>query len=117
ARAEVGGEAFPADPAHPVVLDRHETARVGAGQVAQAGGDPVQHGLQVTLGVHVGDDVAELADHPGPLGHVVPGGGVLAGAVAYVHTADDIPGTSPHRARLEPQIQQLAVLARGAGHV
>ena len=110
-------EAFHADQAHPVVLDQHEAARVGTGQVAQAGGDPVEHGVQVALGVHVGDHVAELADDPGTLGHVVPGRGVLAGAVTHVHPADDLTGAVPQRAGVDAQVEQLAVLAGTAGHV
>jgi len=117
AAAEPGGEALHADQPHPVFLDQHEPARVGAGQVAQAGGDPVQHSLQVALGVHVRHHVAELADHLGPLGHVVPGRGVLPGAVAHVHPADDLTGAVPQRAGVDAQVQQLAVLAGPAGDV
>jgi len=74
APAERLGQAVQADQAQPVALDDHEAAGVGAGQLPQAGRDPVQHRLQVELGVHVGHDVTQPPHDPGPLGHVMPYG-------------------------------------------
>jgi len=79
--AQPGRQAGRADQPERVVLDEHEAARVGAGQLAQAGRDAVEHGLQVALRVHVGDDVAETAYHPGPFGHIMPGHIVFPGLV------------------------------------
>ena len=44
---------------------------VGAGQLDDAGGDPVEDGGQLQLGVEVGDDVVEPADEPDALGGLV----------------------------------------------
>ena len=109
------GQPVHADQAQPALLDQHEAARVGAGQLAQAGGDPVQHGLQVALGVHVGHHVAELADHPGPLRDVTAGRVVLTRAVADVHPADHLARAVGQRAGVDAQVKQAAVLAGPAG--
>src|ERR1700748_320084 len=47
----------PAGGDHPelVSLDQHEAATIGTGQLAQAGGDPVEYRLEVALRVHVRD--------------------------------------------------------------
>ncbi len=113
---EPGRQPLHADQPYLALLDEHKAACVRAGQLAQAGGDPVEHGLQVALGVHVGHHVAELAHHPGALGRVVPGDGVLPGPVAHVHPADHLARAVPQRTGVDTQVQQGAVLAGAAGH-
>jgi len=103
------------DQAEPVLLDQDEAAGVGAGQVAQAGGDAVEHGLEVTLGVHLGDHVTEAADHPGALGHVVPGDVVLARLVADVDPADHVAAGTGQRAGVDAHLDRGAVLAGSPG--
>src|SRR2546429_8575 len=85
--AQPGRQAGRADQPERVVLDEHEAARVGAGQLAQAGRDAVEHGLEIALRVHVGDHVAETAYYPGPFGHIVPGHVVFPSLVADVYPA------------------------------
>jgi hypothetical protein len=98
-----------------VLLDEHEPAGVRAGQLAQARGDPVEHGLQVTLRVHVGDHVAEAADHARPLGHVVPGDVVLAGLVADVDPAEHFAVAVGQRAGVDADVEHRPVLADPPG--
>ena len=114
AAAQPGRQPVQADQAQPVAVDEHEPARVGPGQLAQAGRDPVQHRLQLELGVHVRDDVAEAAHHAGPLGHVVPGRVVPAGGVAHVHPAGQ-PAAVQQRAGVDTQVEHAAVLADPPG--
>ena len=115
AAAQGGRQPVHADQAQPPLLEEHEPARVRPGQLAQAGGDAVEHRLQVPLGGHVRDDVPELADHPGALRHVVPGRLLRPGPVADVHPADDLPGRVAQRADVDAQVEQGAVLAGAAG--
>ena len=113
--AEPGGQPGGGDQAEPVLLDQHEAARVGAGQLAQAGGDPVEHRLQVALGVHVGDHVAEAAHNPRPLGHVMPGDVILAGLVADVDPADHVAAGIGQRAGVDAHVDHEPVLADPPG--
>ena len=46
--------------------------------------------FQVPLRVHVGHDVAQLADDPGPLGHMVQGHVAFTGLVADVNPASSL---------------------------
>ena len=71
-----------------LALDEHESARVRAGELAQAGSDAVKHRLQVPLRVHVCHHACEPAHQPGALCHVVRGSVVLADPVADTHPAD-----------------------------
>ncbi len=116
AAPEPGRQSFHADQARLVPVDEDNPTGVGTGQFAHAGGDLVKHGLQVALGVHVGHHVAELAHHPGPLGRMVPGHGVLPGPVAHVHPADHLARAVAQRTGVDAQVQQRAVLARATGH-
>jgi hypothetical protein len=104
-----------ADQPERVVLDDHETAGVGAGQLAQAGGDAVEHRLQVPLGVHVGDHVAKPAHDPGAFGHVMAGHVVFAGLVADVDPAGHLARPVDQRAGVDAQVDNRAVLADPAG--
>ena len=110
--AQLGRQPVQADQPELVLLDQHEAARVGPGELAQAGGDPVEHGLQVQLRVHVGDDIAEPADDPGPLGHVMPDRLVVPVLVADADPAgrprpalSSIPLASMRRSTMEPSLQ------------
>jgi hypothetical protein len=113
--SQAAGQPVHAHQAQLAVLDDHEPARVRAGQLAQARGDPVQHGFQITLGGHIGHHVAELAHDPGPLRDVIPGRVVLAGAMTDIDPADHISRAAGQRAGVNAQVKQLAVLTRPAG--
>ena len=115
APAQPGGQACGGYQPQPVVLDEHEPAGVRAGQLPQAGRDPVEHRLQVALRVHVRDHIAETAHHPRALGHVVPGHVVLAGLVADVHPADHAAAAVGQRAGVDAHVEHGAVLADPPG--
>jgi len=115
APAQPGGQARGGYQPQPVILDEHEPAGVGAGQLPQAGRDPVEHRLQVALRVHVRDHITETAHHSRALGHVVPGHVVLAGLVADVHPADHAAAAVGQRAGVDAHVEHGAVLADPPG--
>ncbi len=115
AAAQARRQAVHADQAQPVSLDEHEPAGICPGQLPQRGRDPVEHGRQVQLCVHVRDHVAQAPHDPGPLSHVVLDRLVARGLVADADPAGRLPRAVDQGAGVDAQVEQGPVLADPAG--